>query len=164
MLIQRGKTEGWLHLDVDQTKEWAKLSGISFSAASAKSIPGRGLGLTADRDLKAPEEVLSVPEDLVLSLDTIKQHAQFDSDFRELFESLGASATVGVSPSCFHRTHKQLHNLAPDQRREGLTVIRSESRLWSVSHPSRRLWSLLRCGFCTSHDTSPSRDDRSYAH
>jgi hypothetical protein len=96
MLVQRGKVEGWLHLDVAQTQEWARMSGISFSAASATSISGRGIGLTADRDLTAFAEVLSVPEDLVLSVDTIKQHAQFDSDFRELFDSLGASATVGV--------------------------------------------------------------------
>lgn len=97
MLIQRGKAEGWLHLGVEQTQEWARLSGISFSAASATRIPGRGIGLTADRDLTAPEEVVSVPDELVLSLDTIKQHAQFDTDFRELFDSLGASATVGSS-------------------------------------------------------------------
>lgn len=97
MLIQRGKSEGWLHLDVVQTQQWARLSGMSFNAASATHIPGRGIGLTANRDLAAPVEILSVPEDLVLSLDTIKQHAQFDSDFRELFESLGASATVGAT-------------------------------------------------------------------
>lgn len=96
MLIQRGKSEGWLHLDVGQTQEWARLSGITFHAASARRIPGRGIGLTADRDLTAPVEVLSVADDLVLSVDTIKQHARFDSDFRELFDSLGASATVGV--------------------------------------------------------------------
>lgn len=96
MLFQRGKAEGWLHLDLAQTQEWARMSGISFSAASATRIPGRGIGLTADRDLTAFAEVLSVPEDLVLSVDAIKQHAQFDSDFRELFDSLGASATVGA--------------------------------------------------------------------
>lgn len=96
MLIQRGKTDGWLHLDVKQTQEWAGLSGVTFSAASAARIPGRGIGLTADRDLVAPQEVLSVAEDLVLSVDTIKRHALFDSDFRGLYDSLGASATVGT--------------------------------------------------------------------
>lgn len=94
MLIERGKANGWLRLDVNETQEWARLSGVTFSAASATLIPGRGLGLTADRDLTAPLEVLSVAEHLVLSIETVKQHAQFDSDFRGLFESLGASITV----------------------------------------------------------------------
>lgn len=95
MLIQRGKADGWLHLDVSQMSEWARLSGVTFSAASATLIPGRGIGLTADRDLVAPSEVLSVAEDLILSVDTIKKHAQFDADLRGLFDSLGASAAVG---------------------------------------------------------------------
>jgi hypothetical protein len=119
MLIQRGKAEGWLHLDVNQTQEWARLSGISFSAASATRIPGRGIGLTAGRDLTAPVEILSVDQDLVLSLGTIKQHAQFDSDFREVFDSLGASATVGA-PLHFILLHSLCACTASQTHRGGM--------------------------------------------
>lgn len=100
MLIQSGKDEGWLHLDVDGVKKWATAGGIGFSNASPSLIPGRGIGLVADRDLSTkdhgqPWEVLTVAEDLVLSVEAVKRHAQFDQDFRDVFESLGDFGRVG---------------------------------------------------------------------
>ncbi|KAF2171196.1 hypothetical protein M409DRAFT_63568 [Zasmidium cellare ATCC 36951] len=94
MLIQTGKAEGWLHLDVDSVRTWATTSGIGFSNASPKAIPERGIGLLTDRSLSTrergnPWEVLTVTEDLVLSVEAVKKHALFDKDFREVFDSLG---------------------------------------------------------------------------
>ncbi|KAI5369992.1 hypothetical protein Slin15195_G008700 [Septoria linicola] len=93
MLIQRGKAEGWLQLDTIALKTWAEASGIIFTNASPSVVPGRGTGLLADRYLKAelaqPTEILSIDEDLVLSGETVRRHAQFDKDFREVLESLG---------------------------------------------------------------------------
>lgn len=93
MLIKRGKAEGWLHLDTVALRAWAEASGITFTNASPSSVPGRGMGLLADSDLKAesssPTEILSVDEDLVLSGEAVRRHAKFDKDFREVLESLG---------------------------------------------------------------------------
>lgn len=99
MLIQRGKAEGWLQLDTIALKTWAEASGIIFTNASPAVVPGRGTGLLADRYLKAelaqPTEILSIDEDLVLSGETVRRHAQFDKDFREVLESLGDFGRVG---------------------------------------------------------------------
>lgn len=105
MLIQRGKAEGWLTMDMDAFKKWAATSGINFTNASPAIVPGRGNGLVADRDLTSMDtshfaEILRVDEDLVLSVEAIKKHALFDKDLRELLDSLGDFGQVGgVSPS-----------------------------------------------------------------
>lgn len=103
MLIRTGKAEGWLHFDVDAATTWAKASGIKFANASPKVIPGRGVGLVADRCLSTrehgkPWEILTVSEDLVLSIEAVKKHALYDKDFKELFDSLGDFGRVG----CHH--------------------------------------------------------------
>lgn len=100
MLIRTGKAEGWLHFDVDAASTWAKASGIKFTNASPKAIPGRGIGLVAHRSLTTrehgmPWEILTVDEGLVLSIEAVKTHALYDKDFRQLFDSLGDFGTVG---------------------------------------------------------------------
>lgn len=101
MLIRRGKAEGWLHLDPKALKTWAEASGITFANASPIAVPGRGTGLLADRDLKTeaslPTEILTIDEELVLSGEAVRRHAQFDKDFREVLESLGDFGRVGSS-------------------------------------------------------------------
>ncbi|CAK4032491.1 Hypothetical predicted protein [Lecanosticta acicola] len=99
MIVRRGKQEGWLHLDVDAVQKWAAASGIKFTNASPTFIPGRGIGLLADHDIRSepaekPCQILELAEDLVLSIDAVKQHASFDKDFRELLESLGEFGTT----------------------------------------------------------------------
>lgn len=106
MLIKRGKAEGWLQLDTVALRAWAEASGITFTNASPSTVPGRGMGLLADSDLKAesssPTEILSVDEDLVLSGETVRRHAKFDKDFREVLESLGDFGRVGLFPFRAH--------------------------------------------------------------
>lgn len=106
MLIRRGKAEGWLQLDTTALKTWAEASGITFINASPSVVPGRGVGLLANSDLMSessyPTEILSIDEELVLSGDAVRRHAQFDKDFREVLESLGDFGRVGpvsISPS-----------------------------------------------------------------
>ncbi|KAK4634138.1 SET domain-containing protein 8 [Fulvia fulva] len=100
MLIKRGKAEGWLHLDIEGVTTWATASGIGFTNASPKIVPGRGIGLVTDRNLDysesgKPLEILKISEDLVLSVEAVKQQAQFDRDFREVLDSL---ADFGQTP------------------------------------------------------------------
>ncbi|KXT14600.1 hypothetical protein AC579_3680 [Pseudocercospora musae] len=92
MLVQRGKAEGWLHLNVAALTTWAIANGIEFKSASPAVVPGRGVGLLADRPVQDPSSdesvFLTISEDLVLSIEAVKRHALFDRDFRELIESL----------------------------------------------------------------------------
>lgn len=100
MIVRRGKDEGWLHLDVHGVQKWATASGIKFTNASPAHIPGRGIGLVADRKITSelgqkPCQILELTEELVLSLEAVKQHASFDQDFREILESIGEFGRVG---------------------------------------------------------------------
>lgn len=100
MIVRRGKDEGWLHLDVHGVQKWATASGIKFTNASPAHIPGRGIGLVADHSIiskrgQKPCQILELTEELVLSLEAVKQHASFDQDFREVLESLGEFGRVG---------------------------------------------------------------------
>lgn len=100
MLIQRGKDEGWLHLDVPALKTWAAASGIDFASTEPSLVPGRGVALLASRSLPSSTSsksavLLTLPADLVLSLEAVKKHALFDRHFRELLDSLGDFGKVG---------------------------------------------------------------------
>lgn len=101
MIVRRGKDEGWLHLDVHGVQRWATASGIKFTSASPAHIPGRGIGLVADHSVisergQKPCQILELTEELVLSLEAVKQHASFDQDFREVLESIGEFGRVGL--------------------------------------------------------------------
>lgn len=99
MIIQRGKDEGWLHLDVAASQHWLEHAGVEFDAATPSTIAGRGNTLIAKLDLQEttqnPQRLLKIPAQLILSTETIRQHALFDRDFRELSESLGDFGKVG---------------------------------------------------------------------
>jgi hypothetical protein len=101
MLIQRGKSEGWLHLDPPSTQAWAVASGVAFvNAYPGASMVSSSTGLLARQDLKSepcrPVELLTIDANLVLSLEAVKKHAQFDMDFRQFLDCLGDFARVGV--------------------------------------------------------------------
>lgn len=118
MLIKRGKAEGWLHLSAPAVTLWAESNGIDFINASPKVVPGRGIGLIADRDLKndeaGPIKILKIAEDLVLSGDAVRKHAQFDKDFRQVLESLGDFGRVGILTS-IHLFDEQLQMTRSEQ-------------------------------------------------
>jgi hypothetical protein len=96
----RGKSERWIQEPVTQLKDWAVLNDASFNGVRcADAGEGRGSGLFATRDLKGGEEapLLTVPRDLVLSLETVKLAAKSDKDLRELLEALGDFVLVSNS-------------------------------------------------------------------
>jgi len=102
-MIRRGKAEGWLHLPAEALLPWAMLNEVSFDRVVPGISGDKGAALLAKDDLTASDDVggptvlLTVPPELILSWDRVWQHAKIDKDLREVLESLGASARVGLS-------------------------------------------------------------------
>lgn len=97
-MIRRGKKEGWLALTEDAFLPWAKMNDVSFDHTVPATITGRGRALQANRDLNEADEdtvLLTVPKDLVLSLERIKEHAKADQDFKKVLDSLNDFGQVG---------------------------------------------------------------------
>ncbi|KAH0171112.1 SET domain-containing protein, partial [Aureobasidium melanogenum] len=92
-MIRDGKLQGWLSLPVDTLPVWATLNNVSFDGISIGPLPGkedRGSTVIAKRLLKGGHEppLMTIPRDLILSLERIHQHAKSDSDFRAVLDGL----------------------------------------------------------------------------
>ena len=100
-MIRRGKTEGWLQLPQNTFVSWATLNDVTFDRTVPGDIPGRGGALLAKEDPNAEEDssnvLLTVPKDLILSLERVQDHAKVDKDFREVLQSLGDFGRVGLT-------------------------------------------------------------------
>ena len=105
-MIRRGKTESWLQLPNGAFLPWASFNEVTFDRTVPGSIPGRGGALLAKENLDADEDMsnvlLTVPADLILSLERVQEHAKVDKDFREVIESLGDFGRVGLARSSPH--------------------------------------------------------------
>ncbi len=101
-MIRRGKIEGWLQIPSEALLPWAMLNEVSFDRTVPGLIEGKGAALLAKEDLNAdddePRELLTVPRDLILSLERVREHAKVDRDFREVLEALGDFGRVGLWP------------------------------------------------------------------
>lgn len=99
-MIRRGKTEGWLQLSSEAFLPWTSFNNVEFHRTVPGTVPGRGGALLAKEDLDASKDdsnvLLSVPKDLVLSLERCHEQMLFDRDYREVLESLGEFGKVGL--------------------------------------------------------------------
>lgn len=99
-MIRRGKTEGWLQLPLEAILPWAMLNNVSFDRTLPGTVAGSGGALLAksalDGNTDSSSVLLTVPRDLILSLNRVQEHAKTDRDFREVLESLGDFGRVGV--------------------------------------------------------------------
>ena len=93
---------------------WARLNDVDFAKAKLEETEGKGFGLTAAKDLKQREKgkevesgdegdtkdgknpktttttkLLSIPHDLILSAEAVKQYANVDQNFRQLLDAAG---------------------------------------------------------------------------
>lgn len=105
-MIRRGKAVGWLTLPSEALLPWAMLNEVSFDRTVPGTAVGRGGALLAKDSLNATQDenqvLLTVPRDLILSRERVKEHTKIDKDFREVFESLGNFAMVGLLlPICY---------------------------------------------------------------
>lgn len=88
-------------LPVSSLRTWAKFNGIEFEEVSVeknKEYGGFGVVSTTTIDSAPDQEgnltVLNIPKDLILSAETIAEHAKIDKHFGEILEAVGGS--VGV--------------------------------------------------------------------
>lgn len=101
-MIRRGKTQGWLTLQPAAFSSWARLNEVDFRATRPATIDGRGSALVASRVVESSIDgaempcLLKVPQDLILSISRVQEHAKIDRDFREVLESLGDFGKVGL--------------------------------------------------------------------
>jgi hypothetical protein len=93
MLIRQGKAEGWLQADTVTIRAWLRHNGVKFCAIEPKIIDGRGTALVASEDLQSSsltsQEILTIPKEMVLSIETVHSHSLFDQDLKQVLESLG---------------------------------------------------------------------------
>ncbi|KAI4772218.1 SET domain-containing protein, partial [Aureobasidium sp. EXF-8845] len=92
-MIRDGKQQGWLSLPVDTLPVWAAFNSVSFDGVSIGPLPGkedRGSTVIAKRSLRGGHEspIMTIPRDLILSLDRVQEHAKSDSDFRAVLDGL----------------------------------------------------------------------------
>ncbi|OBT47375.1 hypothetical protein VE00_02099 [Pseudogymnoascus sp. WSF 3629] len=89
-------------LPVSSLRTWAKFNGIEFEDVSVeknKEYGGYGVVSTTTIDSAPDQEgnltVLNVPKDLILSAETIAEHAKVDKHFGEILEAVGGSTLRG---------------------------------------------------------------------
>lgn len=80
---------GELQLPVESFPAWALLQHVEFDDVAIAQTPDKGYGLVSNNDLEQERIVLSVPKDLLLSVDQVDQYAKVDSNFRDLLEAFG---------------------------------------------------------------------------
>ncbi|KAI5462563.1 hypothetical protein BGZ63DRAFT_217644 [Mariannaea sp. PMI_226] len=93
-------------LPIDAFPAWVRFNDVHFNNTKLSQTEGKGLGLVAEVDLKTtapgeghgevgknPNILLSIPHDLVLSADTVKEYANVDQNFRQLLEVAGQQST-----------------------------------------------------------------------
>lgn len=117
-MIRDGKAAGWLHLPVTVFTQWAELHDVtSRKTISIGTIPGhdhRGSTILASADIDAPADLstvlMTIPRDLILSLDRIHEHAKCDQDFRLLLDALGDFGKVSHVIPAFAKSGRLTHS------------------------------------------------------
>lgn len=105
-MIREGKQQGWLSLPVDTLPVWATFNAVSFNGVGIGPLPGkedRGSTVIAKRSLKGGDEspLMTIPRELILSLERVHEHAKSDSDFRSVLDGLDEFGRVGYLVSSF---------------------------------------------------------------
>jgi hypothetical protein len=81
-------------LPISALAAWMKLNDVMLYDIKVKDLGTKGFGLVAERPLSSEDTfdmpaVLNVPKDLILSMETVKEYAKADKDFRELLNAVG---------------------------------------------------------------------------
>lgn len=89
-------------LPLSYLRTWAKFNDIGFENISVeknKEYGGYGIISTTTipasaRDQEGGQTVLNVPKDLILSAETIAEHAKVDKHFGQILEAVGGSVRM----------------------------------------------------------------------
>ncbi|KAK5124623.1 hypothetical protein LTR85_001336 [Meristemomyces frigidus] len=93
-MIRDGKAAGWLQLPAEALMPWATLNDVAFHSVAPGTAAGRGGALLANEDLHGPADhgamaaLMTVPRELILSLERVLEHAKVDKDFGEVLDGL----------------------------------------------------------------------------
>ena len=97
-MIREGRARGWLQLPSEAILPWALLNDVTFDRTVPGAVVGRGGALLAKENLDSDisNVLLTVPRELILSLERVQEHAKVDRDFRDVLDSLDDFGRVGV--------------------------------------------------------------------
>ena len=100
-MIRRGRAEGWLKLPLSALPTWSAFNDISYRRVKIASRPGyeeRGSTVIVETQPEESEDdpLITVPRAMVLSLESVHDHAKFDQDFREVLAAIDEFGRVGA--------------------------------------------------------------------
>lgn len=86
------------------------LNNITFAGIGVADTDGRGLGVIAEKDLSNENDglpaLLTIPNDLILSAESVEEYAKENKDFRELLDAAGHQVEAPISSSINRRANK----------------------------------------------------------
>lgn len=89
-------------LPIDQLGAWARLNNVEFNGVkimASQGDKGSGLVTTAERSIDNPL-LMTIPNDLVLSLENVWVYAKSDKHLRQVLEATGDySRVIGLKAS-----------------------------------------------------------------
>ncbi|KAH6683035.1 hypothetical protein B0J14DRAFT_556300 [Halenospora varia] len=86
-------------LPITVLPSWSKLNNVSFTGVTVEDLgDSRGFGLVAEKELSSKESdegpiLLTIPHELVLSAEAVRNHAKLDRHFQELLSAAGGKTT-----------------------------------------------------------------------
>jgi len=101
-MIRDGKEQGWLRLSIETLQSWALFNDVSFNGVAVglqKGREDRGSTVIARQKLTADAAnvpLMTVPKDLILSMERVREHEKYDRDLREVMEALGEFGRVSA--------------------------------------------------------------------
>ncbi|KEY65882.1 hypothetical protein S7711_05884 [Stachybotrys chartarum IBT 7711] len=84
---------------VDKLLEWAETEGVKLNGIKPSLIPGRGIGIVAQRDIKENEVVITVPHKLLRTYDSTPKHIVTALKGCTVHGILAASVCLETDPS-----------------------------------------------------------------
>lgn len=151
-MIREGKAEGWLRLPITALQPWASLNDVQFNGVNVAPQVGRedrGCTVVARQKLvdgSGFAAVMTVPRDLILSLERVNEHAKYDQDFRNVLEAIGEFGTVSLLLSSCSGRLLEIHILDPCNRLRGHHLSMS----WAINQCLLLYTCLVNA--CTWHD------------
>lgn len=92
-------------LPIEAFPAWAAVNSVEFANAEIRNIEGKGLGLVAKHDItdaghdaSSSQAIIRIPQDLILSTETVEVYAKVDRNFKQLFEVAGHQVSIRVHP------------------------------------------------------------------
>lgn len=86
----------WEVLPIDNLGPWARLNNVEFNGVKVCALPGsKGSGVIATTEKSESDALLmSVPQEVVLSLDNVWIYSKSDRDLLQVLEAVGEYSRV----------------------------------------------------------------------